>query len=396
MTKPMIYYGVPLEFADCPDAREAVFLISVLDEYDKLGRMIPYDAALAYHKTIIGFPVVARLVTDFSGRPIDFGGHEARMVKGATGRPEMRFGTTPVGSVMDAWIERRALEGYEGEKNVILIRAKLWTSRFPEYFKVLGRLWAEGNVSTSWELTVERAEETVRGKILRAFRFIGNAILGTNHSGAVKGAGMLEFAEDEERQLAAALRKDFRQEDNKMEDRKTDLPGAAQETQQEKPPAAQTNSEPEKPDETEETKPADAEALQKEISSLKAELCMKNNTIITANDTILALKNQIAALLPYKEKLEAAETKQKKAELCAYAQARGISAEELESTEIKPLIDTLDWAGIKAIIADRATVQIAAAKPIETAQATQDPKANLTADEPADYRALVRAYLAGK
>ena len=61
-----------------------------------------------------------------------------------------------------------------------------------------------------------------------------------------------------------------------------------------------------------------------------------------------------------------------------------------------PLIDTLDWAGIKAIIADRATVQIAAAKPIETAQATQDPKANLTADEPADYRALVRAYLAGK
>ena len=193
-------------------------MIAVLDEYDRKGRMIPYEAGLACHKSIIGFPVVAHLTLDYLGKPADFGGHEVRTVRDG-GKQEVRFGTMPIGSVTDAWIEARTVEGYTGVKNVILIRAKLWTSRYPEYFAVLDKLWEQGQVTSSWELTVERAEETARGRILQAFRFIGNALLGSTHQGAVPGAGMLEYAQADgssELALACALAKDteIKQETN--------------------------------------------------------------------------------------------------------------------------------------------------------------------------------------
>ena len=110
---------------------------------------------------------------------------------------------------MESWIEERPVAGYTGNKFCIMIRAKLWSTRYPEYFAVLDKLWAENNVKSSWELTVQEAVQTLKGRILKAFSFIGNTLLGSSVLGAVPGAGVYEYAQaDPELELAAALSKD--------------------------------------------------------------------------------------------------------------------------------------------------------------------------------------------
>ena len=220
--KITVLTAYPIELAQGDDTcKYATFLISVLDEYDRMGRMIPKEAGEKYHETLRGFPLVAKLIKDRANRGIDFGAHEMRKYRKRNGQEEVTFDTYPIGSVVDTWIEQREVAGYDGLKDCIMARAKLWTCRSPEYFKVLDRLWEEGQVSSSWELIVsEKEEQSLGRKILRAFSFIGNAILGTTSVPAVRGAGILEYAEAEEEyvqtteDLNEALLKDLQEKHN--------------------------------------------------------------------------------------------------------------------------------------------------------------------------------------
>lgn len=201
-----------LEVASFANYKEATFLISVLDEPDAYGRIIPEDAGEKYADTIVGFPIVAKLKKNIFGKPYDFGGHEVYEVKGENGKKVKRFGTTPIGSVLSAWIEERELENYDEPKKCILCKAKLWSSRFPEYFKVFDKLWKKGNIASSWELTATEVEEKDGFKIYKVFEFISNCLLGMSKTPAVSGAGVIEYAELEEdlnTELADALEKDI-------------------------------------------------------------------------------------------------------------------------------------------------------------------------------------------
>lgn len=216
----------PLEVASYKNYKEATFLISVLDQPDLYGRIIPKDSGEKYCKTIIGYPVVAKLKKNIFGQVSDFGGHELIEIKAKNGKKTKKFGTTPIGVVMDSWTETRDVEGYEGEQECILCKTKLWTSRFPEYFKVFDKLWEQGKISSSWELTASKVEEQGDNKIYKIFEFIGNAILGTSHTPCVPGAGVIEYAELEnyETELAEALEKDMANLDIENEDKEvTDL-----------------------------------------------------------------------------------------------------------------------------------------------------------------------------
>ena len=201
--------------ADYKTYKEATFLISVLDEWDENNRLIPKEVGEKYHSTIVGFPIVAKLIRDEDGNPVDFRGHEMQVIINEDGTTDYRFDTVPIGSVLDSWIETREVAGYDGEKDCIMIKTKLWSDRFPEYFTVLDKLWAENNVKSSWELTVEKSEQTIRGKIIKAFSFLGNCLLGSSVLGAVPGAGVYEYAQSDkddksnsELILASALSKD--------------------------------------------------------------------------------------------------------------------------------------------------------------------------------------------
>lgn len=211
----IVLSGSPIEIADFKEYKLATFLICVCDELDLNGRIIPKESAELYHSTIVGFPIVAKLVCNTAGDPVDFAGHEMYLLTDEDGNQTVRFGTTAIGSVVESWIEEREVAGYTGLKSCIMIKAKLWSDRYPEYFKVLDKLWSANNVKSSWELAVSEAIQTTRGKILKAFSFIGNALLGSSVIGAVPGAGVYEYAqlsgaaEDPEFELASALSKDI-------------------------------------------------------------------------------------------------------------------------------------------------------------------------------------------
>lgn len=204
----------PIEISEFKNHKEATFMISVLDEFNLNGVKIEEAEGEKYHKTIIGYPILAYLKYDSNGDPSDFGGHELRVKYNKdTKELEYYFATFPIGSVIDAWIEEREVEGYEGTKKVVMIRTKLWSSRFPEYFVVFDKLWAEGKVDSSWEISVTKSEKTTDGKkILKEFEWIGNTILGSDVIGAVPSAGVVEVSQkinDNQLSLAEALTKDI-------------------------------------------------------------------------------------------------------------------------------------------------------------------------------------------
>lgn len=195
----IILSSTPIEVSEFANHKEATFLISVLDEYNLNNVLIRKEEGEKYHNTIVGYPILAYLKYDKDGKPEDFGGHELRTKYNKESKEiEYYFATFPIGSVTDSWIEEREVYGYEGKKNVILIKAKLWKSRFPEYFKVFDKLWKDGNILSSWEISVFESEKTTKGKILKVFEFIGNCLLGSKVTGAVKGAGVLEVASNDD------------------------------------------------------------------------------------------------------------------------------------------------------------------------------------------------------
>ena len=216
----------PLEVASYKNYKEATFLISVLDQPDLYGRIIPKDSGEKYCKTIIGYPVVAKLKKNIFGQISDFDGHAIIEVKAKNGKKQKKFTTHAIGSVLDAWTETRDVEGYEGEQECILCKTKLWTSRFPEYFKVFDKLWEQGKIQSSWELTATKVETEGEFKIYKIFEFIGTCCLGSTKTPAVPGAGVIEYAEleDYETELAEALEKDIADLDIENEDKEvTDL-----------------------------------------------------------------------------------------------------------------------------------------------------------------------------
>ena len=183
-----------------------------MDEYNLNGVLIEKAEGEKYHKSIIGYPILAYLKYDKDGKPDDFAGHELRAkYNSETKQVEYYFATFPIGSVIDSYIEKRIVEGYEGEKDCILIKTKLWKSRFPEYFTVFDKLWESGSLSSSWEISSSETIKTIKGKILKVFEFIGNTCLGKTVQGAVNGAGVLEVASEDDMnyELSNAIAKDI-------------------------------------------------------------------------------------------------------------------------------------------------------------------------------------------
>lgn len=252
--------------------REAKWLISVLGEKDENNRIIPEESGEKYYKTIIGYPMVARLLTDAFGNPVDFSDHCVTKRKDANGNITYRFNTMPIGSITDSEIQEMEIDGET--KKCIVISSKLWSDRFPEYFQVLDKLWEDGNVSSSWELDVSNYEfDEDKTKILRDFEFVGNCILGSKVRGAVTRAGMLEYAsvenqeEDEaELALASALSQDIKNTevgDKMKEDEKT-VEQASSEVSTETENA-------EKTEQVEETKKEESSVAEDEKSEQKEE-----------------------------------------------------------------------------------------------------------------------------
>lgn len=403
--KITVLTAYPIELAQGDDTcKYATFLISVLDEYDRMGRMIPKEAGEKYHETLRGFPIVAKLIKDRANRGIDFGAHEMRKYRKRNGQEEVTFDTYPIGSVVDTWIEQREVAGYDGLKDCIMARAKLWTCRSPEYFKVLDRLWEEGQVSSSWELIVsEKEEQSLGRKILRAFSFIGNAILGTTSVPAVRGAGILEYAEAEEEyvqtteDLNEALLKDLQeQEESTLNEEVKDVApveesvvseetevteaaapaaeeptavepeaGGTAEVSTESAEAAPVDAPETQPAETAETVVEVIEEPTVNVDELINQVAELTAALTAARDENAALRAELESLAPIREEYERLEREKAEAErqqqIAALRQLALNSgyiteaelADEGGDETIRSLIANLDKPGLESVIVER-------------------------------------------
>lgn len=403
--KVLILTGHPVEIAsdsENPDnetCKYATFLISVLDEFDRVGRMIPLESGEKYHSTLRGFPVVAKLLRDRSRKPVDFGAHEMRQWKNRKGETETTFDTYPIGSVIDTWIEEREVAGYTGAKKCIMAKAKLWVCRSPEYFKVLDKLIAENKVSSSWELITNETEELPLGKkILKAFSFIGNALLGTNSIPAVKGAGIYEYAEFEEKhcdtneELNNALLKDIlsleeRKEDSlnpdetkieepESEGEKTTVPegdavpeGAEKPIPEEEPqtPEEENKGEDISKPEGDDTPKSGGEEEKEKTESAVDDIAKLSEALLQANEIIQQLKEQVESFAPIKAEYDRMTTEKAEAEKQSQIatlrekilKTKQISEAELEeeggNEEIKSMLANLDEDGLNRVVVSRLT-----------------------------------------
>ncbi len=402
---------VPLEVSEFKEYKIATFLISVLDEWDLNRRMIPKETGERCYKSIVGFPILAKLIKDKKGNPIDFGSHELKYKIKQDGKYELHFSTMPIGSVVDSWIEERSLEGHEDKKSCILVKAKLWTSRFPEYFKVFDDLYSKGKISSSWEISVKKQTIVKEGKILDDIEFIGNTLLGTNVIAAVPSAGVIEYSEllecasadNSETLLSAALIKDIykNEEEKVLSNEKIKVASLSDKDIRRKIYESWKDRYQEDidiflffpEDHTVWLRSWDYNALDTEYISVsysvegdnlilgepkKCKLTVaipdinktveeKNDAILEMSEKINLLSNEISELKEYKNKILQIEKSEKekaleqeKQKLADYAVSSGyITKEEIKEAEnIKTMINNLDKSGIKSLISDRAVAAL--------------------------------------
>lgn len=192
------------------DSRNIVkktLLVSVLDHENLNEVLIGAKEGKKYFKTLINKPVQAYLIYDEDGKPEDFGGHELRVKLDEDGEPLYYFATQSIGTHTNVWIENRYIKEYGKKVDCILAEVELWVSRYPEYYAVAEKLIDEGKLSSSWEIDTMRYEYANGKKKLLEFEFIGNALLGSNVSPAVRGAGVITSEAD--LTLRHALEKDI-------------------------------------------------------------------------------------------------------------------------------------------------------------------------------------------
>lgn len=434
--KTILLSSKPVEISEYKDYKLATFLISVLDEYDLNGRMIPRSVAEKCGETIIGAPILAKLIYDpFTGKPCDFGGHETYWTVDDDGRDVIKFGTEPIGGVTKQWIESRKIEGFDTPKECLMIQAKIWVSRFPEYAKVLDKLLEEGKVSSSWELTVHDEEWTSAGRILRDITFIGNCIIGVYP--AVPQAGITEYASvkdnHDELSLAVALSKDMAAIARDENDQKGKEPMDNQMTPETQTSTAEPTAPTENPSTAEsattvENPPVAQDpvpALSYEIkdnqvsvsgcederviamigdingafSSLADQLAKANDALEKANSLVNDLNAEIASLKPFKEEHDRAEAEKAAAELQAkrdavrdmFIRSERVSEEELGTESFKKIIEDADMAAAKSIVADRFMASMPE-RGVETASADKaSPRIDLDEDR-TDISKILRTY----
>lgn len=362
------------------------------------GNMVelPYDeSTIEKAKTLEGMPVYAKYTTAPDGNPT-FKGHEVSL--DANG--EIILNTIPIGVHMSVEIKNDAVETSDGSTVILpclFARQKIW-KRNKFAIAAVKRLFDEGKLHNSWE--IETYEYAYKDGVKRLLDYIfdGNCFLGPEYASPAYGdsAEVISLsAKQSEMLVAEALAKDvFEASDNskgneveKMDEEtivnELDI-GGVENAEKEETAA---------PERAEETRPAEGEGQEKEVTSiaesvaepvvepiveinplqaqfeeattqiekLKIDLDAKNSALIESQKQINELTATINDLQPYKaaaeqvarEKAES-QRQESVSELRKYAEKSGmLTKEELDSEEIAELIKNLKETEIKVLISDR-------------------------------------------
>ena len=451
MTKDKFYLASNnVELSETKSYIELTNILCYYDVPNENGVLLPSDKALEKAETLVNMPVVAKYKI-VNGQP-DLGGHEA-YIDPVT--KEIAFDTQEIGTHTSVKVEEAEIE-LHGEKRTLpclFATSRIWTTRQKNTVKAIKRLYDEGKLTSSWEVSVNSYEYKDGIKVLKDYSFDANCLLGSNVLPAYPCASVLDMASLEQSQLmiAEALTKD--KEEDSMENTKPE----------------KSTVEPEVPAEPEQSAATEVstltiEDLRKRLHKACKEtyfddkntyfwismvivdekycLCKAfgldelefykfnyviengevtvsepekitlivpiadiNKAISTRDDEIIANKATIekleadnAELQRYKEIVDKAEAERIEAEkaekmtqLKEIAQAGGyITANEIEENEtIKTMISSLDEAGIKNLIVDR----MIASKPVKKTETSEVVRIDVTGTEPKEQVSAFDFYM---
>ena len=140
------------------------------------------------------------------------------------------------------------------------------------------------------------------------------------------------------------------------------------------------------------------------ISEVNKVISEKDDALVKANETIQNLENQVSALQPFKDAADKAELEKAEAEktekrnnLKTYAMKSGfISEEEIsENAEIAEMVENLNEAGIKAIIAERFMASLSGKVETSSVETASAVSVDLNSEEDENNISInpVQAYL---
>ena len=140
------------------------------------------------------------------------------------------------------------------------------------------------------------------------------------------------------------------------------------------------------------------------ISEVNKVISEKDDALVKANETIQNLENQVSALQPFKDAADKAELEKAEAEkvekknnLKTYAMKSGfISEEEMsENAEIAEMVENLNEAGIKAIIAERFMASLSGKVETSSVETASTVSVDLNSEENENNISInpVQAYL---
>lgn len=372
---------------------------------------LPIEGALERAETLVGMPVVAKYKVDAEGKP-DLGSHEMSVNPFTK---EVKFGTENIGVHTDVEIKDDVVKVNGVTKSIpcLFAKLKIW-KRNKRMVDAIKRLFSEGKLTNSWEVLTSSYTIKDGVKVLNDYCFEAVALLGSAvtpaYNGCAETLSVASFKEYPEQIIAEALAQDvaFREkEENQLEktidysalterdlrdliieecrkkiknycwlgyhfpaDRVVWCEYEGRETELDY--ALFTY---EVKDNAVEVSDPEYVKLTVSIQNVNEEIAKKDAALAKANETINNLMNEIATLEKYRVQIEeqnrAKEEEERKARrdsLIAYAlKSKFITEFEIANDEaIAKMIENIDEAGIKGIIAERFMKSLDTAEP-ETA-----------------------------
>ncbi len=331
------------------------------------GVELPVEGAEEKAQTLISQPVVAKYIKN-RGKD-DIGGHECYVAKNG----EVIFDTVPIGTNTSVEIKNDdvIVNGETVNIPCLFATSRIW-KRNKNICSAIKRLFSEGLLHSSWEISISQYEFKDGRKILKEYEFEADCLLGSKHKPAYGNcASTLAIAETEnspEMILSEAVYLDhinFEKEEKSNTMEKENILSAGEENISDiKKEIADEPAE----NSTETIKKTEDEiaGLNEIIAKKEEEIALKTNALAEASIQIKTLQSQIEELSSYKEQFEKSEAEKREKELAGqreelkkFALSSGyVSAEEIETDkEIAGMIENVDTAAIKSLIADRFMAQ---------------------------------------
>ena len=354
--------------------------------------------------TLLHKPLVGKIISNLDGTR-DFSSHNMTVVTKTDDfgneYKTAEFDTSAFGTFFEVSIE--TIDGVD----CIVASAKIW-KRFTEACEIMKSRAEEGELSTSWEISIAKKRlANYMGRVLKVIEkgcFFGHCLLNKDMEPAYDSSKLLDVATfNGDNALEEALINDMcaiaQKEENNLEHNKTGNPNetsaltdfdlrvkiaeacrakvgewcwVAYHFPTEKTVWAEKSGRATETDfllftyevsndEVTVSDPSDVKLcvcvsqMNAEFERLNNEIAQKDGTIVTLNTKVNDLTTEVSTLSGYKEQFETAERDGKESKLRdTLLSSKVVTAEEIEtSEEIKELLSNLDEPGINSFIVSR-------------------------------------------